>query len=136
MREQVAEAAMRVEELRVAAVRDHEVECEIATAREEEAELAVVKGRALASEAEAEAERRRAVEGELATLRSQVEATKGDYRSLLLTLEGEQQRHRAETQRWEQERTTQKQESASAPLVKEPKAGQSFIEVVDERQTS
>eukprot|EP00969_Alexandrium_andersonii_P312980 13828943-Alexandrium_andersonii.AAC.1 len=61
---------------------------------------------------------------------------RGDYRSLLLTLEGEQQRHRAETQRWEQERTTQKRESSSAPLMKEPKAGQSFIEVVDDRQTS
>eukprot|EP00969_Alexandrium_andersonii_P049492 2172408-Alexandrium_andersonii.AAC.1 len=62
MREQVAEAAMRVEELRVAAVRDHQIECEIASAREEAAELAEVKARAIASEAEAEAERRRAAE--------------------------------------------------------------------------
>eukprot|EP00969_Alexandrium_andersonii_P361393 15457450-Alexandrium_andersonii.AAC.1 len=136
MREQVAEAAMRVEELRVAAIEDHHAECKIAAARGEQAELATTEGRRLASEAQAEAERRRAAEEELTALRTQVQAMRGDYQSLLRTLEGEQQRRRLDAQRWEQERAAQKRESASTPLMKEPKAGQSFIEVVDERQTS
>eukprot|EP00969_Alexandrium_andersonii_P061255 2699748-Alexandrium_andersonii.AAC.1 len=65
MREQVAEAAMRVDELRVAAIEDHRADCEIAAARGGQAEQAVVEGRRFASEAQAEAERRRAAEDEL-----------------------------------------------------------------------
>eukprot|EP00969_Alexandrium_andersonii_P301579 13331928-Alexandrium_andersonii.AAC.1 len=70
MREQVAEAAMRVEKLRVAAIEDHRAECEFAAAREEQAEQAEAEGGRFATEAQAEVEKRRAAESELIALRS------------------------------------------------------------------